>query len=575
MKTKVVLKDAKKKFTLDQDKIIAPQETVKRFKQKLHELNLDILDQTIRIDNGRLDIPVYFSECGKDALKIIKTKKQMGKGATPAQAEASAVMELAERYSFFSFYQNSANFVEDTWENLKDQAIPFDLIAKSVHDTSDELGPAKKIFAELPLKWCPAYNLTAQKELLIPMNWFYTINEFNGPAAGNCQEEALSQGICEIVERHVSALVSRNRLKVPTIRPESAKDPMVKNMLQKYHQAGIKLFLSDFSLDTGIPTVGILAYDPNTFPAKSEIIWTAGTTPDPEKALSRALTETAQLAGDFNSGSNYLASGLPKFTNLKDADFLTHPDKMVDLASLPNLSNSNIKNEVENLISALNQQSMEVIIVNTTHPLLQVPSFYTIIPGAYFKERALGTSVAMFSAKIITETQTPEKAIRELHKMEKLLSAKYYLQFYQGTCHLALNNPANARCNFQKALDLEPAAEDLPSIYSYLGICFKEMGEYHRALEMLEQGEQYDSERTDIYNLMGFCYFMLKDHERAIRCFKKVIKLDPSSGIDYANLASNYRDIGNKAKAIHYYQIALEIDPDIQFAKDNLAKLLS
>jgi ribosomal protein S12 methylthiotransferase accessory factor YcaO len=38
------------------------------------------------------------------------------------------------------------------------------------------------------------------------------INEFNGPSAGNCVEEALSQGICELVERHVSSLISTNNL---------------------------------------------------------------------------------------------------------------------------------------------------------------------------------------------------------------------------------------------------------------------------------------------------------------------------------------------------------------------------
>jgi len=36
---------------------------------KAKELDLDILERTLRIDNGRLGIPVYFSVCGKDALK--------------------------------------------------------------------------------------------------------------------------------------------------------------------------------------------------------------------------------------------------------------------------------------------------------------------------------------------------------------------------------------------------------------------------------------------------------------------------------------------------------------------------
>ena len=99
----ITLDDAYKTFTLDQDKTLTPEETVHRFRSRLAQIDLDILDRTKRIDTGRLDIPVYFSTCGKDAQRIIGTRKQMGKGATPSQAEASAVMELAERFSFFSF----------------------------------------------------------------------------------------------------------------------------------------------------------------------------------------------------------------------------------------------------------------------------------------------------------------------------------------------------------------------------------------------------------------------------------------------------------------------------------------
>jgi len=563
MTHKIILNDAFKRFTLDQDKIFSPEETVKRFKEKLKKIDLDILEDTVRIDNGRLGIPVYFSSCGKDAMNTIGTKKQMGKGATPQQSEASAVMELAERYSFFSFCKNPENFFIEKYRNIKDRAISFEMIARSVNDDSDDLEISGKIFEDLPLKWTHAFNLTRNQEVTIPFNWFFTINEFNGPSAGNCVEEAISQGICEIVERHVSSIISRNRLKVPAINADSATDPMVVEMIQKYRNAGVKFYLSDFSLGTGIPSVGVLAYDPLNFPGKSEIVWTAGTTPDPQKALSRALTEVAQLAGDFNTGSNYVASGLPKFTKIEDADFIIRPGKEVHINTLSDLSNQNIKVEVQNLISALSKKGMEVIVVNTMHPLLKIPAFYTIIPGAHFRERALGTSVGMFSAKIITENKKPKVAINELEKMEKMLPGKYYIKFYLGSCHLSLNDPAAALGCFTRALELDPTEQDIPSIYSYMGVCFKEMGEYRRALVVLKNAEKYDKERTDIYNLMGFSHFKLKEHEKAIECFKKVLQLDPGSAIDYANIASNYRDMGQKEKAIQYYKLALTMDPAI------------
>jgi ribosomal protein S12 methylthiotransferase accessory factor len=573
MSHEVVMKDAFKGYTLDQDKICTPEETVRRFKEKLKEVDLDILERTMRIDNGRLDIPIYFSFCGKDALEIIGTKKQMGKGGTPHQSEASAVMELAERFSFFTFCKDPNNFFLEEYRNLKDPALPFESIAMSVHDDSDELDVAKEVFSRLPLKWTWAYNLTRQEEVLIPFNWFYMINEFNGPCAGNCVEEALSQGICEIVERHVSSVVSRNKLKTPTINLNSITDPLVLEMIGKYGRVGVNLFITDFSLDTGIPSVGVLAYDPTTFPDKSEIVWTAGTTPDPQKALSRALTEVAQLAGDFNSNANYVASGLPKFKNLEEAEFVTGAETTIDITQLPDLSHDNIRVEVENCISALSPIGMEVIVINTMHPKLEIPAFYTIIPGAHFRERAAHTSVGLFSAKLIAESGDPEWAITELRKIDELMPGKYYVKFFLGSSHLAINEQADALKYFEQALNLNPNKEDIPSIYSYMGVCMKDLAQYKQAINTLEKGEAHDSERTDIHNLMGYCYFKLKEHEKAIQCFRKVLQLDPSSAIDYANIASNFRDMGDKDNAIRYYQFALALDPSIDFAKQNLDAL--
>jgi len=527
----------------------------------------------MRIDNGRLDIPVYFSICGQDAYKVIGTKKQMGKGATPHQSEASAVMELAERFSFFSFYKNSKNFFIEEHRNLKNHALPFEAIALSVHDNSDDLDKAREVFSTLPLKWTRAYNLTRQEEVIVPFNWFFAINEYNGPSAGNCVEEAISQGICEIVERHVSSIVSRGKLKTPGININSMTDPLVREMIGKYERVGVRLFISDFSLDTGIPSVGVLGYDPSTFPERSEIVWTAGTTPNPQKALSRALTEVAQLAGDFNTNSNYVASGLPKFRAPQEADFVMHPDTHIDITELPDLSHDNIKVEVENCITALSRIGMEVIVVNVTHRKLEIPAFYTIIPGAHFRERATGTSVGMFSAKLITESGDPEWSIARLQQVDALMPRRYYVKFFLGSCHLSMNKPSEALRYFEQALALDAKEEDIASIYSYMGICLKDLGQYRQAIAVLEKAEGHDNERTDIYNLMGFCYFKLKEHEKAIECFRQVLRLDPTSAIDYANIASNYRDMGKRELAIQYYQFALELDPSIRFAADNLTIL--
>ena len=74
--------------------------------------------------------------------------------------------------------------------------------------------------------------------------------------------------------------------------------------------------------------------------------------------------------------------------NIKNAKFITHPHKIINIDSLPDLSNNNIKTEVENLLHVLDSKQFQVFAVNVMNSDLEIPAFYTIIPGAHFRERA-------------------------------------------------------------------------------------------------------------------------------------------------------------------------------------------
>lgn len=569
-----VLKDAFKRFTEDQDKTRSPGETVELFNTQARASGLDILRETRRVDSGRLGIPVYSSVCGRDAQMMTGNTKQMGKGATPIQAEASAVMELTERFSFYGFSANPANFLVAAMTELKDRAIGFDVLAKSVDDDTSQAEAVGGFLADLPLRWTAAWNLTRGQSVLLPFDWFFAINQFNGSCAGNGNEEALCQGICEVVERHVCCDVGRGRLRTPAIHPDSADHPAVVEMTNKYRAAGIQVFLSDLSLNSGLPTVGVLAYDPSTFPEKSELVWTAGTAPDPQKAMSRALTEAAQLGGDFDSGACYVASGLPKLKQIEEAAFITQARPDTDIRDLPNLSHDNIRIEIENILTALGDRDLDVFIIDITDPLLRLPAFYVMIPGTRFFQRAENASTGMFAAKLTAENFPPDEALSRLHEMKDRTGPAYYIDFYLGKCHLQQNDPDRALIHFDQALEKDPARQDTASIYSYIGQALKALEKYPAALEAVEKGLAADAERTDLLNLGGFCYFKMGEYKRAIERFSAILEIDPSSAIDYANIAVNYRRLEDYPRAIYFYQQALTIDPTIDFARQHLEELL-
>jgi len=578
MEKKIIrLQNCLKHYTTDQDKAIRPEETVARFKERLQALEIQILKEVKRIDNGRLDIPVFFSICGEDAEALTGTRKQMGKGSSPIQAEASACMELAERFSFFSFKNNAENFIVGDYAQMRAAGYPVlapSRLLQSVHDTLHDIDFVEKLFSGLPMQWTWATSITTGIDTLIPFSWFFAINEFNGSSAGNTCEEAALQGISEVVERHVCSLVSHQKIPTPVIDPASVQDPVARELLAKFSKNNIELSLHDFSLDTGISTVAAIAIDRNTFPETSEIVFTAGTTPDPEKAIIRTITEVAQLAGDFNSGSNYVASGLPKPLSMDEVRYVTASGLHTTVAQMNSLADPNIKVEVERCVAALAKDDLEVFMLDVTHPRLQIPAIYTIVPGAHFRERSMIQDVGLFAAKLLVElVEESEELEEKLAAMEQLIPDAYYLAFYRGRNLYNQGLLEAALAAFDRSMSLAPEQEDLPYIYSYKGSCLKDLGEYDAAIKTLELGLAEDEARPDLYNMLGVCCYKKEDYAQAIAHFQRAVELNPASAMDYANLGVNHRKLGNRDQAVHFFTLALSLDPAIEFARQQLHEI--
>jgi ribosomal protein S12 methylthiotransferase accessory factor len=385
----IKIKPCPKGYVTDLDKTCTPEETVSRAREALARSGRRILAQTRRIDTGRLGIPVFMSICGEDAREIMPTRKQMGKGASPAQAEASALMELAERFSFFSFWNDPRNFRSMTWSQAReafgDRLLPISCVIQSVADTVDE-DEAARILDLLPWNFAPVTDIGAGREYVAPLDWFKKLNEFNGSSAGNTLEESMLQGGCELVERHVCAVVDRTRPQTPTIDPASFTDPVLVELYEKFTRNGLTVWLKDFSLGLPVPTVAALVMDPGTFPHRSEIVFTAGTASSPQKAAIRALTEIAQLAGDVETCSNYEASGLPKFTHPDQFAWLT-AGPVVGIDTLPSNQDADIAAELLNFCSRLKEQGFTFFSVDTTVQGLGIPANYNFVPGFLFRER--------------------------------------------------------------------------------------------------------------------------------------------------------------------------------------------
>lgn len=570
---RIVLRPCPKGWREDLDKSVSPGETFRKVSEKLASLKLDIVADTVRVDTGRLGIPVYLGVCGSDARRIMPVRKQMGKGSSVAQARASALMELMERYAFFSFWERRPHFERATWREAEKKfgaaLISPEEILRSVHDDMDG-ETFRELFSLCEWDFYPATRLTDGETVWLPLDWFRMLGEFNGSSAGNSAEESLLQGLCELVERHVCCIADRERPALPTLDTGGCDDPALARLEQAFERAGIRLVLKDFSMGTGLPTVGALAWDPATFPEKSEIVLTAGTATSPAKAAIRAITEVAQLGGDFCTSSCYEASGLPKFHDLAECRWLLEgPRKSV--ADLPDASGDDIRAELETALE--NLRPINVYGIETTSPDIGVPAHYCVAPGLEFRERDVNQSAGLFVGRKLAEQCAPDEAGPALDRLAALFPDAHYLPFFRGLLALRLGDAGLACDFFTQAVPAQPEAQSRALAAFYLGYARSLAGKWEDALPHLSSAFELCPDMKEYGNYLGAALFRLGRYAEAEEVFDRVLRLDKGSAMDLANRGLCRERLGRNDAARKDLSAALSLDPSIDFAREHLDAL--
>jgi thiazole/oxazole-forming peptide maturase SagD family component len=236
--------------------------------------------------------------------KRIKPFIQWGKGFTEEQARASAFCEAVERLSAHVFADTP--LVRGSYRELRDGAVdPRKLISDSeiAHREHVELTD------DLSLEWRRGYDLIRRSPVLIPATFvhfpypvpkeaLFANQGTNGLAAGNCFEEAILQGLLELVERDGTYIFLRNRLCAPDIDAESISSPRCSRLIRSLQSKGIEVRIKDFTTDIGIATVGVLLVQ-DAHPWGPFLTHGYGAHLDPETAFIRALTEAVQGRGFY------------------------------------------------------------------------------------------------------------------------------------------------------------------------------------------------------------------------------------------------------------------------------------
>ena len=279
-----------------------PENTLERVRPLMARMGITRIGNITGLDH--IGIPVAVSIRPRSRSVAVS----LGKGLTLAQAKVSALMEGVENFH-----------AEDIAGRCR-WASP-----QAMAESGDAADPAKlcrtraALDLATPIPWIEGYDLLGETPCWVPGAVVHTdyatpltgSSAFqvgsNGLACGNHLLEALSAGICEVVERDAVALWRTKPLRARAahwLAPGSVDDPNCRMLLEMFARAGMAMRLWDVTTEIGIPAFicDIRPMEGTDTPVRRRFRG-AGCHPDPALALAGAMAEAAQVRLTYISGS--------------------------------------------------------------------------------------------------------------------------------------------------------------------------------------------------------------------------------------------------------------------------------
>jgi len=498
----IQLRDSFKSYCKGQDKVLPPQETIRRATLVLKKLSPPVLEKPKRFDKvDRIGIPITaFDFSTSQILKTYKlARPPAGKGEDHVQSQASALMELVERISASVFLHDESNFQLSSYRDIRWEKIAVKHLISSLPGNDIKGTLIETELKKVSMGWAHSYSLTRGKNILFPLEWFILLYGSNGFAAGNSFEEAIVQGLSEFIERYTISIITTRRLATPTIEINSINNRLAKELIARFNKAGIKLYVKDFSLGLAIPTIAVLAYDKKAYLEQMKIRCAAGTAINRDAALIRALLEVAQnrvFTLRDNQKKNWV---FPNYKNLKEADYIVSKSKIISFSKVVTYSSNNFKNEIETTVKGLEKKGYEVIVTDIMHKILKIPAVIVTVVGlpAFLIPGAL-EDIDARELLIRRMIRTYENKKQYLHSI-KILDAYF---------------------------NLEPQERKKTALLYIYGMLNEKIKRFHVAINIFNEAVAYcrksnQKRLSDVYKGLARCYLGEAAHKRLFKMYKK------------------------------------------------------
>lgn len=387
-------------------KEVAPEETVKRLKNLLNKIGIEVVEKWSNessVGTYSLRIAIKGTDIG-----------QNGKGMTKEFAMASSYAEFFERFQNGVFRFRMEKPTKDlpfsnapdekhlsVEEAMKGNNSFFEYIIKEngkANRTKEEkieyikqiLNEKSDLVEKEDYLYLPYYSVKNKDIEYVPDRLFSYLYDTNGMCAGNSNEEALIEGLSEILERYAGTKMVKERITLPEIPMEYIeKFPKVKKMVEKLNKNTEYYFrLVDCSFGGKYPVAGLYILEKNT----GKFGFRLGAHPDYGIAMERCFTEAAQGRDiyeyaetsifDFYEGEKSEERNVTDyiFTHFSTAPYqVIGPKPEFEFTEMPDVSNLDNKTILKNLVKTILEDGKDILVRDVS--VLGFPAFSIAIPG--------------------------------------------------------------------------------------------------------------------------------------------------------------------------------------------------
>ncbi len=377
-----------KRFFHGTHRTCTPEETLARLRPLLPAMGITRIANVTGLD--RTGIPVVMV-CRPNARSVTVSQ---GKGLTLAAAKASGVMEALEVWHAERIMNplKLASFQEmrEGYSTAEISGLP--------------MARASRYTAHLPLLWIEGEDQMGSGSAWVPFELVsanYTLPlppgsgcfqaNTNGLAAGNHWLEAVSHGLCEVVERDARTLWKLRSPAAQAARaldPRSVDDLTCRGVIERYESADLDVRIWDTTTEVGIASFVCLVIGRGDDQGDADPEFGSGCHPSKQIALLRALTEAGQARNTYIAGArddyfSHLYSPAARARRRAFCQSLVaaaQPERAYE--QVPSFESPSIEGDLRWMLARLRAAGFDqVIAVNLAREAISVPVARVIVPG--------------------------------------------------------------------------------------------------------------------------------------------------------------------------------------------------